>query len=432
MKKAVGSLFSALLFLLLIASCSTRPSDEEVGALTDKLKGGQRPQFLSADKESEERWQTVHSLYERRHFHPIWIVRGTPLGSAEKLKQALNQAPLHGLKPEDYDTAPVADPVEHELRLSWALINFAFDVAPKDAAVGDLVAQAIERDSLPSLADNVAPKLAEYQGLRQALQKYRQSQTPAAPNDIHLIELNMARLRSLPSDLGKRYIRVNIPEYRLAVMEDNREVLSMNVVVGKAETATPAFSANMTHVVFSPYWNIPESILTKETLPKVLEDESYIDRQNIEIVRVGGGKREVVDPSEIEWSDVTAKSGYHFRQKPGAGNSLGLVKFMLPNPYDVYLHDTPADSLFKLAERDFSHGCVRLERPMDLAKYVLRDQPKWTEEKIKAAMHSGEETHVTLGEPLPVHLIYITAWPRPDGTVEFLKDVYNLDEGPNA
>jgi murein L,D-transpeptidase YcbB/YkuD len=311
-------------------------------------------------------------------------------------------------------------------------VNFAYDVASEDAPVDNLLAQAIEEKSLPSLAGTLAPKHAEYQGLQQALQKYRQSAAGSSQNEIALIELNMARLRQLPSDLGKRHIRVNIPDYKLSVIEDGNEILTMGVVVGKVETPTPAFSANMTHVVFSPYWNIPESILTKETLPKVLEDENYLDRQNIEIVRLSGGQREIVDPSEIDWSTLTPRSGYRFRQKPGAGNSLGLVKFMLPNSFDVYLHDTPADSLFKLAERDFSHGCVRLERPLDLAKYVLKDQPQWTEKKINDAMHGGDETTVHLTEPLPVHIVYLTARPRPDGSVEFLKDIYNLDEAPNA
>jgi murein L,D-transpeptidase YcbB/YkuD len=418
--------------LLLLASCTRGPSNEEVQALSNAVKAGPGPAFVPEDEKSAERWQAVGRIYEGRGFQPIWIVRGSQLDSVEDLKLALNQAPLHGLDPNRYSTTPAENPTEHELRLSWALVNFAFDISGKDAPVEHIVSQTIEEDSLPSLADKLAPTHAEYQGLQQALQKYRQSATPPPENEVQTIALNLARLRQLPADLGKRYIRVNIPSYKLAVVEDGREVLTMAVVVGKEETQTPAFSADMTHVVFSPYWNIPESILTKETLPKVFEDETYLERQNIEVVRVSDGQREVVDPSEIDWDDLTARSGYHFRQKPGAGNSLGLVKFMMPNPHDVYLHDTPADSLFKLAERDFSHGCVRLEQPLELAKYVLRDQPQWTEEKIKAAMQSGDETTAKLPESLPVHLIYITAWPRPDGTVEFLKDIYNLDEGPRA
>jgi L,D-transpeptidase YcbB len=133
-----------------------------------------------------------------------------------------------------------------------------------------------------------------------------------------------------------------------------------------------------------------------------------------------------VDPRSIDWNDADAASKLRFRQKPGAGNSLGLVKFIFPNHYNVYLHDTPAQSLFNRIERDFSHGCVRVERPMDLATYVLRDQPSWTEEKIDEAMHTGAEKSVALKQRLPVYLVYFTAWEE-NGTTRFADDVYGYD-----
>jgi murein L,D-transpeptidase YcbB/YkuD len=202
----------------------------------------------------------------------------------------------------------------------------------------------------------------------------------------------------------------------------------MAVVVGKAATPTPTLSAEMTHLIFSPYWNIPESILANEMLPQAFQDKNYLSRQNIEVVRVVNGKREVVNPSSIDWANVSNRSDYHFRQRPGPGNSLGLVKFIFPNPYSVYLHDTPADSLFNLPERDFSHGCVRVEKPLELASYLLSDQPQWPRERIEAAMHSGDETAVKLGQKIPVYMIYVTAWGAADGTVHFRKDIYNRDK----
>jgi L,D-transpeptidase YcbB len=173
--------------------------------------------------------------------------------------------------------------------------------------------------------------------------------------------------------------------------------------------------------VFSPYWNVPDSIAQGETLPAVINDPGFLQRTNMEVVDKAGN---VVDPSSVDLNDPTA---YRFRQKPGADNSLGLVKFMFPNQFNVYLHDTPADSLFERAARSFSHGCVRVEDPVALAQYVLRDQPEWNAERIREAMHAGTEKHVKLKNPIPVFLGYWTARVRPDNTVQFRKDVYGVD-----
>ena len=238
---------------------------------------------------------------------------------------------------------------------------------------------------------------------------------------IAQIEINMERWRWLPQDLGQRYILVNIPEMRLDIYEGNNVALTMRTVVGKEDTPTPIFSDEMTHVVFSPYWNVPPTIAAEETLPAAMRDPGFLARNNMEIVDAKGNP---VDPSSVNASDATA---YRFRQRPGGDNSLGLVKFMFPNQFNVYLHDTPADSLFARATRSYSHGCVRLEQPLELAKYVLRDQPEWDVARIEEAMHAGTEKHVKLKEPIPVYLGYWTARVRPDGTVQFRKDVYGTD-----
>ena len=157
----------------------------------------------------------------------------------------------------------------------------------------------------------------------------------------------------------------------------------------------------------------------------MLKDAAYLDKNNIEIVRASADSTPV-DARSVNWSDADAAAKLRFRQKPGAGNSLGLVKFLFPNHFNVYLHDTPAQALFDRIERDFSHGCIRIERPMDLAKYVLRDQPSWTEEKINEAMHAGTERSVALKQPLPVYLVYFTAWEE-NGATKFADDVYGYD-----
>jgi murein L,D-transpeptidase YcbB/YkuD len=239
---------------------------------------------------------------------------------------------------------------------------------------------------------------------------------------IRSVALNMERWRWLPRDLGSRYILVNIPEMRLDVYEADQAVLTMRVVVGKPDAQTPIFNDLMTYLVFSPYWNVPPSIAEGETLPAIMSDPGFLARNNMEIVDSTGT---VVDPASV---DLNNPSAYRFRQRPGTDNSLGLVKFMFPNQFNVYLHDTPADSLFERAARSFSHGCVRVEDPVALAQYVLRDQHEWTRDRILEAMHAGEEKTVKLQSPIPVYLGYWTARVRTDNTAQFRNDVYKIDQ----
>ena len=239
---------------------------------------------------------------------------------------------------------------------------------------------------------------------------------------IRQIELNMERWRWLPRDLGATHARVNIPEYRLDIWEADRIALTMRVVVGAIDNKTPIFADQMTHIVFSPYWNVPPSIASEETLPAVQSDPGYLDRNNLEVVGTSGG---VLDPSMVDWSNPNS---YRFRQKPGTSNSLGLVKFMFPNQHNVYLHDTPADALFARPVRALSHGCVRVEQPTTLARYLLRDRREWDEDRIDAAMHAGRESHVKLSKPIPVYLLYMTARAsHADGAVHFRDDIYGYD-----
>jgi murein L,D-transpeptidase YcbB/YkuD len=166
---------------------------------------------------------------------------------------------------------------------------------------------------------------------------------------------------------------------------------------------------------------VPPDIAEKETVPSVMRDPAFLDKMNMEVVDAKGNP---VDPASV---DLANTGEYRFRQRPGTSNALGLVKFMFPNQFDVYLHDTPADSLFARASRSFSHGCVRVEQPEQLAQYVLRDQPEWTPEKISDAMHAGHEQIVKLKEPIPVYLGYWTARVTPDGILQFRPDVYGID-----
>jgi murein L,D-transpeptidase YcbB/YkuD len=238
------------------------------------------------------------------------------------------------------------------------------------------------------------------------------------------IEMNLERWRWLPDDLGARHFVVNVPQFHLIAREDGKSVLDMRVVVGKRGNETPLFSDTMETVVFSPYWNVPETIAVEETAPAIARDPEFLSRNNMEVVNAAG---QVVAAENIPWEDPAALEQFRFRQRPGEGNALGYVKFLFPNEHAVYLHDTPADALFKRIGRAFSHGCVRVEEPEVLAKYVLRDQPEWTDAAIHAAMRSGDERHVKLAQPIPVHILYLTAWVDERGGLHFEPDVYGYD-----
>lgn len=238
------------------------------------------------------------------------------------------------------------------------------------------------------------------------------------------IAINMERWRWLPDDLGNPHLRVNLPAFRLDIRDGDRIVMSQRIIVGKTGTPTPIFSDEMQYVIFSPYWNIPEQIVRNETIPHAISDPGFLARNNIEVVGTSGG---AIDPSSIDWTNAASDRSLHFRQKPGADNSLGLVKFIFPNHFNVYLHDTPADALFARVERDFSHGCMRVEQPFELAQYVLRDQPQWTADRITRAMHAGREESVTLSRPLPVHVVYFTVMPYENGAIQFRDDLYGYD-----
>lgn len=236
--------------------------------------------------------------------------------------------------------------------------------------------------------------------------------------------VNMERLRWLPDTVKEaEIILVNIANYQLDYINKLDTIFSSRVIVGKSYHASPIFSAQMSYIVFSPYWNIPNSIARNEIIPAVRKNPNYLNQKNMEVVTSSG---KLVDPSSINWS---AKSfPYMIRQKPGGSNSLGLVKFMFPNKHSVYIHDTPSRSLFEREDRALSHGCIRLQNPADFAKILLNDMPGWDEEKIQAAMHRSSEQIVNLNRKIPVVLVYLTFWADSKGQANFRQDIYNRDE----
>lgn len=241
------------------------------------------------------------------------------------------------------------------------------------------------------------------------------------------LQLNMERWRWFPDSLGERYLMVNIPAFELRVVEASRRVEYFRVIVGKKGRQTPIMSDRMTYLELNPYWNIPQKIARKDILPKVIDDPSYLVRQGIRVFDGWEHQAPEMDPTTIAWDRLSTRHfPYRLRQDPSCLNALGQVKFIFPNPHSIYIHDTPGKTLFDRQERIFSSGCVRVEEPMALAHYLLNDQG-WTPEKLQATILKGKRKSVTLDDPIPVHLVYFTAWTAEDGTVHFRDDIYGRD-----
>jgi murein L,D-transpeptidase YcbB/YkuD len=254
----------------------------------------------------------------------------------------------------------------------------------------------------------------------------------SAEERIRQIEINMERWRWLPDDLGKRYILVNTADFALEVVEDGERVMAMRVVAGKKARRTPVFSGKMTYLVLNPYWHIPHKLAAEDILPRIKKDPGYVDRRKIRVFEGWEELAPEIPLEEIDWSKITKENfAFKLRQDSGPKNALGRVKFMFPNKFAVYLHDTPSRHMFARNQRDFSSGCIRVEAPVDLAAFVLEGDPKWTREEILAAIESGENRIVWLPESIPVHVLYWTAWVEGEDVIHFRQDVYERD-GPLA
>lgn len=231
---------------------------------------------------------------------------------------------------------------------------------------------------------------------------------------------NMERWRWMPRDLGAFHVFVNIPEYRLAIKRDGVEEYTTRVVVGSVENQTPIFSDSIQHIVVNPYWNVPSSIVKGELAPAVLRDPSYIDAHNYDLLYEGAA----ISPWQVNWSMVsTSYFPFKIRQRPGPSNALGQIKFLFPNKHDVYLHDTPSKSFFDRNVRALSHGCIRVQNPMEFAGALMANEPNISRESLEA-MFGPSERWVNPETQIPVHLAYFTVRPQADGTLRSFDDVY--------
>lgn len=246
---------------------------------------------------------------------------------------------------------------------------------------------------------------------------------PAAERARQLA-VNLERRRWLPRSFGERYLLINLPDFHLQLVQGGEPLLEMRAIVGRQLRPTPTFTGEMTYLVLNPYWEVPHRLAVLDHLPRIQKNRAYLKKNDFMVL----ANNRQVDPAAIDWQRLGEKNfPYRLRQKPGRKNSLGRIKFIFPNPYAIYLHDTPMRELFQHEQRSFSSGCIRIEKPLELAQWLLSGTPLGTIAALDEALQSSVDRTINLPSPLPVHLIYLTAWVDADGTVNFRPDLYERD-----
>lgn len=398
----------------------------------------------------------LRAFYAARRMDPAWTDGHGMNGQARDFAAIVSRAEEEGLDPEFYSARALNARLEHppadakelaeaDLLYTIAAFHYMSDVfdgriSPRalDATwvtkrrAGDLDAvlqAALAKHRVADAMRRLAPTTDQYVRLRRARAVLARAISSGADSSdsvrvqLRLVELNMERWRWMPRSLGDRYLVVNIPEYRLRVVELGRPILDMKVVVGKEASKTPVFSDELTSVVINPDWSVPAGIVADELAPAMQKDPAHLARQNMRVF-VDGSE---VDATSIDWGDSEEVARVSVRQDPGEGNALGRIKFMFPNRFDVYLHGTPAGRLFAREERGFSHGCVRVEDPLRLASVLLKGVPGGSAREIEEQIASGKTKTIGLPEPLPVHLVYFTAFVDEQGRLGLRDDIYGID-----
>ena len=257
----------------------------------------------------------------------------------------------------------------------------------------------------------------------------RQSMNVSILDRVAAIKHNMERWRWIPRDLGERYVMVNMAGYKLDLVEDGKSILEMPVIVGKPYRGAPAFIDNIDYIELNPTWKVPPRIAKEKFLPKLQADTSFLTKNNLLIYDSWGKKAKEVDPAGIDWSKYTEEwLPYKFVQQPGKSNSMGLIKFMFPNKYRIYLHDTPQKGLFKRYVRTLSAGCIRVSKPFMLANKIMENEKTWAGEKVESLLEDGVTKVIRVRRSLPVYLMYWTAWVDESGKVHFRNDVYHRNK----
>jgi murein L,D-transpeptidase YcbB/YkuD len=438
---------TALALAVFLSIAPLSPSDQQSRELVNSgtLPGLHWPNFTNLQPD-------IARFYELNGYRLAWVEAGTsragaPTSQAKALMDALKSAKLKGLDPDDYDvwrwSISDAGPERFDLALTISAMRYIHDVSlgkvdPDVFSFGlhfdgrkcdfaETARSLIDsRDTVAEL-NRLEPPFEGYWRTENALAHYL-ARPQENPKHVRQLQLVLERWRWVPHSFPRPPIVVNIPEFRLRAYDDHyRPELEMKVVVGKAyHHKTPVFSAEMTHVIFRPYWDVPLSIQRAELVPKIAKDPAYLAKNEYEIVN---SRRQVVPTDAVtpEMLEQLRSGKLSIRQIPGDKNALGHIKFLFPNQYDVYLHGTPAKALFLKTRRDFSHGCIRVEKPEELAQWVLRGVPGWDMDRIHEAENGTDSHQVNLDQPIPVLIVYGTAVVQPDGQVNFFDDIYGHD-----
>jgi murein L,D-transpeptidase YcbB/YkuD len=431
--KAIAMLFVTMFFVSCNKKQKQQPDEVSPSAI---VSNATIKKFFDAHPDFSPYKKDVAALYDENNNRYLWFDDEGRNEMAEVLYNYASKIEAEGVPvplpyktefDKIFDQKAKASP-ENELLISSMYLFYAKKVfAGIDPKKSRQLGWYLPREKV-SYADYLEQMLKEnevitdesenismYYNLRKGLKKYRNLKASGVDKDaegvsldqrIKTIIVNMERCRWLSRDFADvpEYISVNIPSFYLNYIRDGKVVLESNVIVGEEANKTVVFSGRMSYLVFSPYWNVPESIVEKEIRPELEKDASYLEKQN------------------MEWYEEN-----RLRQRPGDDNSLGLIKFMFPNQNNIYLHDTPTKSLFKKEDRALSHGCVRVQKARELAVKILEGDKNWTPAKIDAAMHSGEEKDYVLKRKIPVYIAYFTAVADTDGNVKFYDDVYKRD-----
>lgn len=296
---------------------------------------------------------------------------------------------------------------------------------------GDL---ADPEDRAPGFGDDLAAAVKRFQarhGLEQdgvVGRKTRAALNVPVAARVRQLAANLERLKSLSLTDGKRTILINVAAFDLTVVEDGRVAFSSPVIVGRRSRPTPVFSSAVTRIVVNPYWYVPRRIAVRDILPKIKKDPAYLREQSIRVYRTSGSARIEIAPGSVDWKSLNSTDfPYVLVQDPGPANALGRVKFYLPNTYDVFLHDTPAQELFNHGKRMFSSGCIRVGKALALADFLLHRDGLDSFEQLAEALQNRETRAIALKTPVPLHVVYLTAWADRDGRAQFRDDVYSLD-----
>jgi len=299
------------------------------------------------------------------------------------------------------------------------------------AASGDIDQNAVGNDVYDSYVQAAVRRFQARHGLTVdgvVREPTRSALNVSAPTRLAQLKVNVTRLRTLSTNLGPRYVVANIPAARIEAIENGAAVSRHTAVAGKPDRPSPDINSKIVEINFNPYWTVPASIVRKDLIPKMQDAPDYLTSNHIRIFDV---HHKELQPAEINWYSEDA-THYSFRQDPGSFNSLGSIRINFPNPYQVYMHDTPLKNLFGEDFRFHSSGCMRVQNVRELVAWLLHDTRGWSPEEINQVIKSGDLKSAHLANPVPLHWVYITAWATPDGVVQFREDIYGKDGLPGA